>query len=73
MIITKKEEDRYEVTTTKVVKDINDNDVEVVDRVSTYSLADLEAEKDRLQNDIDLATSKISEIDSTILAINNLE
>ena len=54
----------YELFEIKTIKDINDVDVQVAQPIGQYSLADLNAEKERLQNEIADIDVKISTIES---------
>lgn len=54
----------YELFEIKTIKDINDVDVQVAQSIGQYSLADLNAEKERLQNEIADIDVKISTIES---------
>ena len=53
---------RYELFTTETVKDINDIDVQIPRSIGRYSLADLQREKEMLENQLDQVNSKIEAI-----------
>ena len=55
----------FELFTSKVIKDINDNDVEIPISIGTYAIKELEKEKADL-------LIRIQEIDKKILTIKNL-
>jgi hypothetical protein len=57
--------DHYELFEIKTIKDINDNDVQVSQSIGTYSVEDLERQKESLQEEI-------TEIDEKITAIESL-
>jgi len=54
--------DYYELFEIKTIKDINDNDVQISQSIGTYSLADLEVQKENLQKEIASIDEKINTI-----------
>jgi hypothetical protein len=54
--------DYYELFEIKTIKDINDNDVQISQSIGTYSLADLETQKENLQKEIASIDEKINTI-----------
>jgi hypothetical protein len=52
----------YELFEIKTIKDINDNDVQISQSIGTYSLADLETQKENLQKEIASIDEKINTI-----------
>ena len=58
-------EKRYELFTVETVKDINDVDVEIPRLMGTYALADLQRQKEMVQNQLDEIDLKIDAISNT--------